>query len=324
MANETAPSAAAVPIADAPVGAAPTADIAQAQPAMGAGDIPSPAPMAAAEVIPLPAEVAPVEAKPDPLAAVMARLDAQEKHNTDLRAQLAKLTAAPSKPEPAKEQPRTLTDSPFEAQARAYYGDLPKPLLTQATEVLERRHEWQQVLRAADTAVKAGDASAGARAAEASKWLGTIQQTLERIEFDAQMSRQLQAQQTQPVQGWGPAARETLIDDAISDRDNWGAAFKGLKDHEVAAVLRSVPAGESPEDYVARALKSLSVFAAERQPTQASAPAPQASPKNPAPSAPAKPEVGLTGPQWPTDRVMEKHEFMNHIISRARGDAQTN
>jgi hypothetical protein len=278
----------------------------------------------------------------DPIAALEARfMAAMEKQNATLLEQLAKLTAQPTPvPTPAPviepEKPaaasadRTLPDSPYEAQARVYFGDLPKPLLTQATQAFERRHEWQMEMRAAEAAIQAGDASARTRVQDAQAALAKVQATFERIDFDAQLAKQANAKQQQVPQSWGVLAREEVVDAALSDRAAWNPAYQALEDHEVAAVLRAVPAGKSIEDYSTRATQALDAYVAKKQgakPAPAAAttkPLPTAQPKNPAPPAPAKPEVTVSGDPWANNQIPSKHEKMQRILSRARGDAMTN
>lgn len=277
-------------------------------------------------------------AKPDPLAAFAARFEALEKQNATLLEQLAKLTAQPQptpkvETEPEKPQAppadRTMPDSPYEAQARVYFGDLPKPLLTQATEAFERRHGWQLELRAAESALQGGDASARARVDAANAALAKVQAAFDRIDFDAQLAKQAQAKPQPVVHGWGVVARDEIVDGALADRAQWKPEYQALEDHEVAAVLRAVPAGQSVEDFIARATKALDGYVAKRKanapiPALAPKPTPTAQPKNPAPPAPAKPEVTVSGDAWANDKIPSKHEKMQRIISRARGDALTN
>jgi hypothetical protein len=295
-----------------------------------------PPPPVPAPVVTQPASEPPKveEAKPDPMAAFNARFEALEKQNATLLEQLAKLTAKPveaTKPEPekpAEQAQRTLTDSPFEAQARVYFGDLPKPLLAQATEVLEKRHSWQAELRAAETALASGDTAARERVNQAQYALGKVQSALERIEFDASLAKMAQPQPA-PVQGWGVVARDEVVDAALADRANWKADWQSLEDHEVATVLRAVPAGSSPDDYIARARKALDSYVSKRAPVSPSAVQPAVAPaatgpKNPAPPAPPKPEHTIAGDVWRNDEILPKHEHMRRIISRGRGDAQAN
>jgi hypothetical protein len=275
----------------------------------------------------------------DPMAAFAARFEALEKQNATLLEQLAKLTAQPA-PAPAPvtepEKPaaapadQTLPDSPYEAQARVYFGDLPKPLLTQATEAFERRHGWQLELKAAGEAAQGGDAAARTRVADAQTALAKVQTALDRIAYDAQIAAQANAKQQPVPQSWGVLAREEVVDAALSDRAAWNPAYQALEDHEVAAVLRAVPAGKSIEDYSTRATQALDAYVAKKQgakPAQATAaakPVPTAQPKNPAPPAPAKPEVTVSGDPWANNQIPSKHEKMQRILSRARGDAMTN
>jgi hypothetical protein len=274
----------------------------------------------------------------DPMAAFAARFEALEKQNATLLEQLAKLTAQPA-PAPAPvtepEKPaavpadRTLPDSPYEAQARVYFGDLPKPLLTQATEAFERRHGWQMELSAAEAAAQS-DASARPRVTAAQVALAKVQTALDRIAFDAQLAAQANAKPQPAAPTWGVLAREEVVDAALSDRAAWNPAYQALEDHEVAAVLRAVPAGKSIEDYSTRATQALDAYVAKKQgakPAQATAaakPVPTAQPKNPAPPAPAKPEVTVSGDPWANNQIPSKHEKMQRILSRARGDAMTN
>lgn len=298
-----------------------------------AADIPEP-PAQAPVIEPTKTE----EAKPDPLTAFAVRFEALEKQNATLLEQLAKLTAQPQptpkvETEPEKPQAppaaeRSLPDSPYEAQARVYFGDLPKPLLTQATEAFERRHGWQLELRAAESALQGGDAAARDRVSAAQAALSKVQTALDRIDFDAQLAKQAQAKPQPIAQGWGVVARDEIVDGALNDRAQWKPEYQALEDHEVAAVLRAVPAGQSVEDFIARATKALDGYVAKRQastPVPAPAPKPTgAQPKNPAPPAPAKPEVTLSGDPWANNQIPSKHEKMQRIISRARGDALTN
>lgn len=284
-----------------------------------------------------PAKEAPAsESQPDPMAAFAARFEALEKQNATLLEQLAKLTAktepAPA-PEPEKpkvtDAPKTLTDSPFEAQAKVYFGELPKPLLTQATEVLDRRHGWQMELRAAESAAQGGDAAARDRVQAAQGALAKVQTALERIEFDAHLAAQAKQQPAPVAQSWGVVARDEVVDAALADRSNWKPEYQALDDYEVAAVLRAVPAGGSPDDYLSRATKALDAFVAKRKPTavtqaKAAQATPTAQPKNPAPPAPAKPDVTIAGDTWSNDVLPTKDEKMRRIIARARGDAMTN
>jgi hypothetical protein len=278
----------------------------------------------------------------DPIAALEARfMAAMEKQNATLLEQLAKLTAQPAAvPAPAPvtepEKPaaapadRTIPDSPYEAQARIYFGDLPKPLLTQATEAFERRHGWQLELKAAGDAAQAGDAAARTRVAEAQTALAKVQTALDRIAFDAQLAAQANAKPQPAPQTWGVLAREEVVDAALSDRAAWNPTYQALEDHEVAAVLRAVPVGKSIEDYSARATQALDAYVAKKQgskpapATAAAKPLPTTQPKNPAPPAPAKPEVTVSGDPWANDKIPSKHEKMQRILSRARGDAMTN
>jgi hypothetical protein len=274
----------------------------------------------------------------DPMAAFAARFEALEKQNATLLEQLAKLTAHPQPAPPPVTEPekpaaapadRTLPDSPYEAQARIYFGDLPKPLLTQATEAFERRHGWQMELSAAEAAAQ-GDASARPRVTAAQAALAKVQTALDRIAYDAQIAAQANAKQQPVPQSWGVLAREEVVDAALSDRAAWNPAYQALEDHEVAAVLRAVPAGKSIEDYSTRATQALDAYVAKKQgakPAQATAaakPVPTAQPKNPAPPAPAKPEVTVSGDPWANNQIPSKHEKMQRILSRARGDAMTN
>jgi hypothetical protein len=274
----------------------------------------------------------------DPMAAFAARFEALEKQNATLLEQLAKLTAQPA-PAPAPvtepEKPaavpadRTLPDSPYEAQARVYFGDLPKPLLTQATEAFERRHGWQMELSAAEAAAQS-DATARTRVTAAQAALAKVQTALDRIAFDAQLAAQANAKPQPAPQTWGVLAREEVVDAALSDRAAWNPTYQALEDHEVAAVLRAVPAGKSIEDYSTRATQALDAYVAKKQgakPAPAAAttkPLPTAQPKNPAPPAPAKPEVTVSGDPWANNQIPSKHEKMRRILSRARGDAMTN
>jgi hypothetical protein len=271
----------------------------------------------------------------DQIAALEARfMAALEKQNATLLEQLAKLTAQPppvTEPEKPAAAPadRTLPDSPYEAQARIYFGDLPKPLLTQATEAFERRHGWQMELSAAEAAAQS-DASARPRVTAAQAALAKVQTALDRIAFDAQLAAQANAKPQPASQTWGVLAREEVVDAALSDRAAWNPAYQALEDHEVAAVLRAVPAGKSIEDYSTRATQALDAYVAKKQgakPAPAAAttkPLPTAQPKNPAPPAPAKPEVTVSGDPWANNQIPSKHEKMQRILSRARGDAMTN
>lgn len=338
-------TATALPTRDALIAKSIAAGRAALAAAVAPVPVPAPATDPVAEIPPPPVQAGAVtqtgadspkveEAKPDPMAAFAARFEALEKQNATLLEQLTKLTAKPVEaPKPEAERPvdqaqRTLTDSPFEAQARVYFGDLPKPLMTQATEVLEKRHSWQSELRAAETALASGDAAARERVNQAQYALGKVQGALERIEFDASLAKMAQPQPA-PVQGWGVVARDEVVDSALADRANWKADWQSLEDHEVATVLRSVPAGQSPDDYIARARKALDSYVSKRAPVShpavqpAVAPA-AASPKNPAPPAPAKPETTLSGDVWRNDEILPKHEHMRRIIARGRGDAPTN
>lgn len=309
---------------------------AQAAPSVDpVADIPAPPQAAVSAVTEEQPAIKPAEeAKPDPMAAILARLDAQEKQNAALLERLTELTAKPEptpQPEVKPEQKpaeRTLTDSPFEAQAKVYFGDLPKPLLSQATEVLEKRHSWQMELRAAESAAQSGDVAAKERLATAQYALGKVQAAIEQIEFNAELARQVK--QPAPAMSWGVTARDMLVDNTLAARSDWPESFQALEDHEVAAVLRGVPAGSSQDDYFARAEKALTTYASKRQqltqpaaPAQTTPPAAQR-PKNPAPPAAPKPETGLTGPVWENDKIYDKHEYMRRIIARGRGDAPTN
>lgn len=273
---------------------------------------------------------------PDSMSAFAARFELLEKQNAALLEQLAKLTEKPApkaEPEPDKPQTppaeRTVPDSPYEAQARVYFGELPKPLLTQATEAFERRHGWQMELRAAESALQGGDAAATARVQAAQAALAKVQTALERIDFDAQLAKQTQSPATAP-QSWGVVARDEVVDAALADRQSWKAEYQALEDHEVAAVLRAVPAGQSPEDYMQRAQKALDAYVAKKQPAAPApdpvkaATTPTTQPKNPAPPAPAKPDVTITGDVWKNNEIPTKHEKMQRIIARARGDGMTN
>jgi hypothetical protein len=304
---------------------------------------PSADPVAAIPDPPAPAQVSepakPEELAADQIAALEARfMAALEKQNATLLEQLAKLTAQPAPAPPPVTEPekpaaapadRTLLDSPYEAQAKVYFGELPKPLLTQATEAFERRHGWQMELRAAESALQGGDAAARGRVDAANAALVKVQAAFDRIDFDAQLARQAQAKPQPVAQGWGVVARDEVVDGALADRAQWKSEYQALEDHEVAAVLRAVPAGQSVEDFIARATKALDVYVTKKQasapvPAPAPKPANATQPKNPAPPAPAKPEVTVSGDPWANNQIPSKHEKMQRIISRARGDAMTN
>lgn len=276
------------------------------------------------------------EAKSDPLAAMAARFDALEKQNAALIEHIGKLTAKPmDAPKPDPEKPaakptKVLTNSPFEAQARVYFGDdLPKPLMVDATDVLSKRHGWQAELHAAETAVAAGDAAAAARITKAQAALARAQEQLDRIEHDATIASALAASQKPVAQAWGVMAREEFVDSVLStsaaDRKDWGDVA-ALPDHEIALVMRAVPAGTNEADYAKRASEMLQTYAASKKATQTISPKPaeqpkqSAAPKNPAPLAPPKVETPTAGPPWPTDRVMSFHEIQQQVIARARGD----
>jgi hypothetical protein len=306
-------------------------------------EVPSADPVANIPEPPAPAQSSEPAKTEDPTADQISALEARfmaalEKQNAMLLEQLAKLTAQPAPAPPPVTEPekpaaapadRTLLDSPYEAQAKVYFGELPKPLLTQATEAFERRHGWQMELSAAEAAAQS-DASARPRVTAAQAALAKVQTALDRIAFDAQLAAQANAKPQPAPQTWGVLAREEVVDVALSDRAAWNPAYQALEDHEVAAVLRAVPAGKSIEDYSARATQALDAYVAKKQgskpaPAAAAAkPLPTTQPKNPAPPAPAKPEVTVSGDPWANNQIPSKHEKMQRIISRARGDAMTN
>jgi hypothetical protein len=329
-------------IARANAAGAKAAAEAKAKDAAPVPEPPKPAVAVADGVVPEPpAQTAPAaepEAKPDPMAALVARFEAMEKQNASLMEQLAKLTAKPAeapKPEPekpaAKPTEKRLTDSPYEAQALLYFGeDLPAPLMSEATDVLSKRGGWQSELRAAEAAVAAGDATAKERVAKAQSAIAKAQAQLARIEHDASIARAVASSQKPAAQAWGVTAREEYVDGVlaipIEERKDWGDVAS-LADHEIAAVMRAVPAGTNLDDYEKRASQALIVYAASKKaPAAATAMADVqpaktvAAPKNPAPLAPPKVETPTAGPAWPNDKILSLHEIQQQSNARARGD----